>query len=111
MYLATVDTLQDLAFQGCETLETLALQFQNDAFDAPPELPTQKSTHPLRHLTIITDVEDNDIAYCLRHKVTIAKFLDRLFPSLIRVDGTARGLWEDVNVLIESFQESRKQSN
>ncbi|KAH6903207.1 hypothetical protein BKA70DRAFT_1301903 [Coprinopsis sp. MPI-PUGE-AT-0042] len=109
-YFATADTLQDLALKGCKNLKTLELHFQDDSFSQAPLLPTQKSTHPLQYLSIITFVDDEHLDYSVRHKIAIAVFLDRLFPSLVKVDGTATALWEDVNALVESYQASRRQN-
>lgn len=101
---ATPETLQDLALKGCKSLETLELRFRD--FQTMPPIPVQRSTHSLRELRIVT--EASNLSYTLSEKVSIAMFLDSLFPSLSLVSGSASALWEDINTLIESYQLNRR---
>ena len=106
-FYATVNTLQELAFQERSAIKTLELHFQRKAFDELPPLPAYKSTHPLQELYVGTGSSYTLSSYSLQHKARIAMLLDSLFPSLAVVKGTACGFWNDINTLVKTFQEFR----
>ncbi|KAJ3503625.1 hypothetical protein NMY22_g18185 [Coprinellus aureogranulatus] len=94
--------------QSCPDLEELEFHFDDDAcayaLSAPP--PTDDasgpSSHPLRILRISTNIRD--FHYSAQEKGKIANYLHRLFPCLEEVSGSARGLWRDVDALIQSYK-------
>ncbi|KAJ2923466.1 hypothetical protein H1R20_g13628, partial [Candolleomyces eurysporus] len=99
-------------WKSCARLEELEFHF-DEAEIAKEKLldsevfghggcPSSGDDHPLRILTINTTSSRLDLD--LRRKIEIATFLDRLFPRLDRLQGSASGVWEEVEMLIGSYQ-------
>jgi hypothetical protein len=66
--------------------------------------------HPLRELRINTGAtrsESEVLDLPLQRKVDIAMMLDRLFPNLESVSGSAGAQWDEVGVLLKAFQKQR----
>ncbi|KAJ3542269.1 hypothetical protein NMY22_g3577 [Coprinellus aureogranulatus] len=68
------------------------------------------SRHPLRELKINTGAtvaESTQLEMSPQRRVDVAIFLHRLFPDVEVVCGTAAGLWDEIEVLVEGFQWQR----
>ncbi|TFK25460.1 hypothetical protein FA15DRAFT_668539 [Coprinopsis marcescibilis] len=103
-----MDTLYNLALSGCQSLEHLELQFNEDEIrkHSLPSIPDSgEYDHGLGTLGIITD--KTHLGLTVHDKIAIATFLDRLFPDLQEVWGTAKEEWEEINAWIQSYQALR----
>ncbi|TEB19888.1 hypothetical protein FA13DRAFT_1780289 [Coprinellus micaceus] len=70
------------------------------------------SRHPLRILRINTGITVEESKHIVElpvpRKVQIATFLDRLFPRLKEVSGSARDVWDEIAAWVKSYQEQRE---
>ncbi|KAJ3515699.1 hypothetical protein NMY22_g14382 [Coprinellus aureogranulatus] len=67
--------------------------------------------HPLRKLKVNTGgtlLESSRLGLSLSRKADIAMFLERLFPVLATVEGSASTVWDDIGELIVAFRKQRE---
>ncbi|KAJ2911907.1 hypothetical protein MD484_g8507, partial [Candolleomyces efflorescens] len=106
--LPGVRFLGNTVWKSCPELEELEFHFDEDIIAqetlmASSTLQASSSReHPLRILRINTSSSTLDLD--LRKKIEIATFLDRLFPGLDILRGSALNTWEEVEMLVKSYQ-------
>ncbi|RXW18323.1 hypothetical protein EST38_g7535 [Candolleomyces aberdarensis] len=92
------NNLQELEFHFDEAEIATEDLLNSQAFKSS----SRDDDHPLRILRINTT--SSRLELDLRKKIEVATFLDRLFPRLDRLQGSASGVWEEVGMLIKSYQ-------
>ena len=101
----------------CPNLEKLEFHFDKalitdeslEAVLESREIPQIR--HPLRELKINvgdTIAAGAELNLPASRKADIAMFLDRLFPQLEVVDGSASAVWREVGVLVKAFRRQRE---
>ncbi|KAF6757980.1 hypothetical protein DFP72DRAFT_1167833 [Ephemerocybe angulata] len=114
--------LASAIWRNCPKLEFLTFQFDEDKVileDLTSALSTSYKSaasalerypgrgHLLRELTINTGVGEGSgtLALDLPRKVQIVTFLDKLFPNLVEVRGSATSVWEEIGTWVAAYQE------
>ncbi|KAF5339156.1 hypothetical protein D9611_011190 [Ephemerocybe angulata] len=108
-------------WNNCPNLEILIFQFDEDKViledltsilstsyqSAASTLERYPTGHPLRELTVNTGVGEGSgtLALDLPRKVQIVTFLDKLFPNLVEVKGSATTVWEEIGTWVAAYQE------
>jgi hypothetical protein len=70
-----------------------------------------KAHHRLQRLCINTGTtaeESKQMQLPVSRKIQIATFLDRLFPALVVVEGSAKESWSEIEAWVKSYQEQRE---
>jgi hypothetical protein len=102
--------LGNTVWQSCPQLRELEFHFDEDIIEqeklgvsiAFRTSSSRDNDHPLQILRINTTSSTLDLS--LGKKIEIATFLDRLFPRLDILKGSALGVWEEVEMLVKSYQ-------
>ncbi|KAJ3540174.1 hypothetical protein NMY22_g4412 [Coprinellus aureogranulatus] len=107
--------LASVVRNDCPNLEELEFHF-NKVLVREESLEEYSSTsqgihHPLRKLKVNTGgtlLESSRLGMSLSRKADIAMFLERLFPVLATVEGSASTVWDDIGELIVAFRKQRE---
>lgn len=108
--------LQSTVWKHSTSLEEFEFHFDKALVEEEPLVEPldscpSPSQHPLRQLTINTGVsqaESTKLNLSASRKADIAMLLDRLFPRLEVVSGTAKEVWDEVGVMVKAFQKQRE---